>query len=314
MEQVLIGNAVVAIIIALLVLRVSARIISRKRVQEGESKRSTKFRRVFLTPKFWKGAFNRSMCRRMDSNPLIWLEYRTAWSRVGRIAMVGAVILIESWMLLTLDTMRLPELDSLHRATAVILLVVLGITSASSFQREKENGAFELLLVAPFTELSLLGGRLRAVWSYYFPVAATLVLLSIITVTTGLSREEYYSSTFGVQAEPTGWAQSLALACAAITIPIAGLYFTLRLKHFITTLIATLFVGLVAPVIFSQILPLSLILISEALPVGLDLYLGSFRDGSFPYVHTTIAVHVLLSVMLFLKTVDGFRTRSFLKG
>jgi ABC-type transport system involved in cytochrome c biogenesis permease component len=50
---------------------------------------------------------------------------------------------------------------------AFALALVMGFTAASTFRKERECGALELLLVAPFSEMQLIMGRLCAVWSYY---------------------------------------------------------------------------------------------------------------------------------------------------
>jgi ABC-type transport system involved in cytochrome c biogenesis permease component len=143
----------------------------------GETKRTAAFRKRFLTPIVWRDSFRKSMRERLDRNPFVWLEYRAAWARAARWAMVLGVIVAETRLF-----MALPELeDFLVAHFYLVLLLVLFMTfkCASSFQREKESGAFELLLVTPLTERRILGGRLQAVASYYSLAVVTLVACAV---------------------------------------------------------------------------------------------------------------------------------------
>jgi ABC-type transport system involved in multi-copper enzyme maturation permease subunit len=180
-------NTALVLFLATAAVLALGRVLEKRRLKEGASVRQIWFRRIFLTPRFWKGFFRQTMSRRMDRNPLIWLEYRTAWSRSGRWVLCGALILIESYGMLVSPLDR--EFMGLQAPASFILLLLLALSAASSFQKERESGAFELLLVAPFTERSLVEGRLQAVWSYYWPVAACLYfalrLKSFLPILTG---------------------------------------------------------------------------------------------------------------------------------
>src|SRR5687767_3501999 len=128
-------NLLVVGFAAILILGWIAWMIKRTKQEQSEPVAQRWFRNVFLTPRYWRGTFQRTMQRRMDSNPLIWLEYRTAWSRVGRTAMIGALIFMESMVIASPYGME--ELPRLHAIFALAFLVFMAITSATSFQREK---------------------------------------------------------------------------------------------------------------------------------------------------------------------------------
>jgi hypothetical protein len=115
---------------------------------------------------FWKETFRRTMNRRMRTNLLVWLEYRSAWSRSGRWLIVAAIIVWESYLI---ERASLRSLGSYQIYILFVVALLVSITAANSFQSDRESRAFELLLVAPFTENTLLRGRIRAVWSYYRP-------------------------------------------------------------------------------------------------------------------------------------------------
>jgi hypothetical protein len=305
-------NLAVVMLFTVLVLHWIARIITRANKVQGETVAQRWFRTVFLTPRYWRGTFQRTMQRRMDRNPLIWLEYRTAWSRVGRFAMIGALIFIESLVIVTPYGME--ELPRVHAMFAIAFLVLMAITSATSFQREKENGAFELLLVAPFTELSFISGRLRAVWSYYLPAGISLLLLTLFAFGVGVNGTSWFSSYEPSEAE---WAireaRLWAAILSAITIPLVGLYFALRLKHFIPALLATLAVALLGPMFIWQILWLTINFVFEFLPnSSVLLVLTTAADnGRFPFVSITFAIYLALISFFGISVHHRLKTRQF---
>lgn len=305
-------NILFLVLLGFLLLHLAAACLK----QEGNPRTSrigAWFRETFLKPRYWQNTFRRTMNRRMDRNPLIWLEYRTAWSRVGRTVLVGALILAESLTLI--GASRISEVSQLHMMAAIILMVIIAVTSATSFQKEKESGAFELLLVAPLTEWSLLGGRLRAVWSYYLPATATLAILMMLTVSFGFDMHEWMGSNlFNNESEFELLNAKLgSLACSAVTIPIVGLYFALRMKNLIPALMATLAVGLLIPLYFGQYLGVLLVFLSEMLPSMplTDLLVHQFRFGTFPFFKATVLLHLAVAVFFIYRTYRQLQRRQF---
>ena len=299
------------LVMAVLLLRLTAACL-KKRDDPSEYRIVRWFRRTFLTPRYWTQAFRRSMNQKMDRNPLIWLEYRTAWSRVGRTALIALLIFAESWILIYSSLIQ--ELILLHVAAAGFLLAIIAVTSATSFRREKETGAFELLLVAPMTEWSLLGGRLRAVWSYYFPVLLTLVALVHWTSFIGYEIDElgnigplsFYEADLPV-------ARTASLACSVVTVPIAGLFYALRMKNLIPALCATLFVGIILPMFFWQYAGWAILFIAEFFPssMWIDMAVQPIRNGDFPYITATVLAHAALCAAFLRRTYRYFRLREF---
>ncbi|HEX7860760.1 MAG TPA: ABC transporter permease subunit [Verrucomicrobiae bacterium] len=309
-EVILTTNLVIVLLGSIFALLRIARLLIKQRDVEENSPRRIWFRQTFLAPRFWRQKFNRTMRQRMNRNPLIWLEYRTAWSRVGRTAMIGGVILVES--LLLASEWAIQELPSVHVLMGFVILVVLAITSASSFQREKESGAFELLLVAPFTEFSLIYGRLRAVWSYYTPVVLTLFVLVVFAFSVGI---DWGISSYYLEYDSSGseGARFWSGAASFVTIPIAGLFFALRLKHLITTLIATIAFGFVLPMYFWTIVEAVLLYCSrwffESGFVGMLVH--PFENGIFPWISASLALHVGLCAYFLAKTHQRLKSRNF---
>lgn len=220
----------------------------------------------------------------MDKNPLIWLEYRTAWSRVGRYVMLGFLIIFESYAIVSSD---LRSISQFHLLAGMVLLTTMAMTSASSFQREKENGAFELLLVAPFTERTLLEGRLRAVWSYYLPTGIVFAILVVL-----LSSWTGRMGPYGYAGEVER-ARNLSALCSIVTIPVAGFFFALRLKHFVTTFVATVAFGLLIPMLLWPSVIAMLGLFDQVLPFAMG-GLAPTVMRVIPYALLTLLLHVLL--------------------
>jgi hypothetical protein len=310
-KEILIGlNLILIALLTPLFLALIARIMSRDKSTEGPSRRALWFREVFLKPKFWRSRFQRTMNRRMDGNPLIWLEYRTAWSRVGRSTMVGALIFCES-LIIMVNPDGLPEF---HRDAALVLLGLLAVTASISFQREKENGAFELLLVAPFTEISLIAGRLRAVWSYYAPVWLTFALLVATTVSQGF--EWYVTDRYSSYADlsynrSAGAVVSLILS--VISIPIVGLYFALRLKFFLPTLIMSAFLGFAVPSFLWDVTGAVLEFVAAQTEDSIWILplVEPFRHETFPYISAAMALHTLIAVTFVFAIHHRLKARVF---
>jgi ABC-type transport system involved in cytochrome c biogenesis permease component len=252
-------DLLIVLALTFIALRIFERAIARQRENQGETARQRWVRQTFLTPLFWKGVLARRLRRRLNSNPLIWLEYRTAWRRSGRWTLTGIVVLVESFAITTAPGSH--AYNHLQVIIGAALLIFLAISSAGSFSKEKESGAFELLLVAPMTERQLVSRRLRAVASYYMPVLLTFLIFQGLPTLFGVGR--YY--------EPDDFevAHIVSMSLSAITIPVAGLYWALRLKSFAAILACTLLFGLIGPLFFFDFL-------------GTLLELGRFSNSSYP--------------------------------
>lgn len=186
----------------------------------------------FCTPVLWVPFFNRWMRRKLEQNPIGWLEQRT-WS--GRLVTWGWFAVMISVYSAALNGTNVPRLlHDLQQFMAWLLLGVIAVSAAGSFQRERETGVMELLLVSPLRVDQIIGGRLRGLWGQFFP--ALLLLLGVWTYLAGLFP--------GAERD---WGMIWFYCSTFLTLPVIGLYCSLRRRNFISAFLYTVFLGLVLP-------------------------------------------------------------------
>lgn len=206
----------------------------------GETKRQIAFRKKFLTPILWRKTFRRFMSRSLDRNPLIWLEYRTAWARTARWAMILIVIIAETGLLMLM--VERPDFMTAHFLMLATLVGFMTFKSSSSFQREKESGAFELILVTPFTERKLWAARLRAVASYYGLPVFLLIGLGLYGLT-WVQTPFYYDYP-----QLSAAVNFTTLSASIVSVPVTGLYFALHCRSFLAALLWTAGIAVLGPI------------------------------------------------------------------
>jgi ABC-type transport system involved in cytochrome c biogenesis permease component len=221
-------------------LRRASRTIARFPEVEIETVRQIWFRKVFLTPRFWKQRFWRGMRRKLDKNPLIWLEYRSTWSRGFRWILLLIIIAINS--LAAVKSSFPNDWLQLQLWLGFGLLIVMAFSGSSSFQKERESGAFELLLVAPMRVAELIRGRLTAVWGYYWPALGCIAAFTFLPLLFRLSFG--YGSSYN---EPRAGLILFSEVLSFITVPIVGFALALKTRHFFTVFIPTLLLAVVWP-------------------------------------------------------------------
>jgi ABC-type transport system involved in multi-copper enzyme maturation permease subunit len=250
--------------------------------------RREKFRKRFMTPIIWKEALRRRMIRRMNRNPFIWLEYREPWARTARwVAMLG-VIGIETLLLINGNGYFF---EFFGAQFPILCVVVLAITlkSAGSFQFERENGAFELILVTPMRETEFVAGRLSAVTNYYRPVLIALAIFSFLGLFwlgPGLTEQ---------RARPT--INVLSFWLSVFSVPAAGLFFALRCKTFFPALVATAGFGVIgAPLIWAAFTNFIWYLVFQKRFHSLSVVYEFFEIIWWPQLLFIVSYHVALTL------------------
>jgi len=295
------------LILSALILRRSIKFCARKVAQHAESavetKRQAAFRRKFLTPVLWRKAFRRSLGSKLQRNPLIWLEYRTAWARASRWIIVLLVVGIETILFSSLENRE--EFIGAHFMMLFALIAFIAFKSSSSFHREKESGAFELLLVAPLTEKQLLSGRLLAVLSYY-----RLPLLILASV--GLFGFTWADSAFADRNRLSAAVNFTSIFASLISVPICGLFFALRHRTFFSGLLWTSFIALLVPICiwsaFNGLLWMAVTRGRPAFALTIDAFL---REVWWPVLLAMIVYHALVVLFCIRATINLIRRREF---
>ena len=91
----------------------------------------------------------------------------------------------------------------------------------------------ELLLVSPLGESQIISGRLRGLWGQFSPAAGLLLAVwaycsSFLPKGSGAGVFVFYAATF-------------------LSVPVFGLYYSLRCRNFLTAFLSTIAVGLLLP-------------------------------------------------------------------
>jgi ABC-type transport system involved in cytochrome c biogenesis permease component len=194
--------------------------------------------RTFCTPVLWVSFFRRWMRRKLERNPIGWLEQRT-WS--GRLVTWGwLAVLVSIYSAVLTDRQFLMNANGLQETMAWLLAGTMAMSAAGSFRRERDTGVLELLLVSPLGENQIISGRLGGLWSQFLPAAG--LLMSVWA----------YCSTFLPNGSNAG--VGLFFLVAFLTVPVFGLYFSLGSRNFIIAFLATLAVGLLLPLVLPQAL------------------------------------------------------------
>jgi ABC-type transport system involved in multi-copper enzyme maturation permease subunit len=200
--------------------------------EEPPTARRVWLEKKLLTPVVMVSFFHRWMRRKLERNPIGWLEQR-AWS--GRMVTWGwFAVMISIFTAAIRQNDEIRALNQFEVFMAWLLLGVMAVTAAGSFRRERETGVLELLLVSPMSEGQIIGGRLRGLWGQFLP--ALIALLGIWAYLSGLYP--------GTKADP-GMVQFFCNSF--VTLPVIGLYYSLRRSNFISSFLFTAFMGAALP-------------------------------------------------------------------
>ena len=233
------GQTTVFSLVALVAAVLAAGAKTRRSWQEEPpSPRQLWWQRTFCTPVLWLSFFRRWMRRKLERNPIGWLEQRT-WS--GRLVTWGwFAVLISIYSAVLTDRHFFEGANVLHETMAWLLAGSMAMSAAGSFRRERESGVLELLLVSPLGESRIISGRLRGLWSQFVPAAG--LLLAVWT----------YCSTFLPHGGDAG--AIFFFLVTFLTVPVFGLYFSLRCRNFLTAFLSAVAVGLVLPLVLPGVL------------------------------------------------------------
>ena len=181
------------------------------------------------------------MRHKLARNPIGWLEQRSWTGRLVTWGWLAAVITVYLTALGANYSLRV--IFALQNLLAGLLLLGIAASASASFHRERESGVMELLLVSPMTEAQIIGGRLRGLWGQFFPA---LVLIIAVWF--------YLDSVAPWETNRNSFSSRQFYCVSFLILPVVGLYFSLRCRHFLSAFLCTLFTGLALPLIVRALL------------------------------------------------------------
>ena len=192
--------------------------------------------RVFLTPVLLKKILHRWLRWQLVRNPLGWLERRhwlgrlIAWSWLAIAMTISSIALTNDYFFV--------EDNQFQTAIAWLMMGSMAVSIAGSFRRERESGALELLLVTPLSVGQIIGGRLRGLWGQFLP--AVVLYLGVWA---------YYGSMFG---DESAMPAIIFFSGIFLTLPIIGLYFSVRCRNYVGAFLLTAIFSLLLPFLIGR--------------------------------------------------------------
>ena len=258
-------------------LAIGARRIKRHWQDESISVRQRWLLKHFCTPDFFKSFFKRKMSHALQANPIGWLQQYSWSARLSKWGWCLFIVLAES--LLTCEG----GLYSAQETQAwLALALVFGATfsAAGSFRQERQNGALELLLVTPLTEQQIIMGRLWGMWKQMLPAAIIFFVAAI----------GFAETSYSYRAPDMSWL--FGVATTFLTVPIIGLFFSLRIKNYLASWMVIFTTSLLVPYLSIALLAY----VSERLGVRL---LHRFSDALIFMILVQLSFAIAAGVLLF---------------
>ncbi len=183
------------------------------------------------TPVLGKSFLREWLHRKLERNPVGWLEMRSWTGRTVMWGWFGVMVVFYSIGLAGDYSFEL--FHHLQELMALLLLLGLAASAAGSFQRERETGVMELLLVSPMSEWQIIEGRVRGLWGQFLPSVALMLAVW---------------SYFTLWDPQNGTGSVMGYMCVGyLTIPVIGLYHSLRRRVFVSAFLLTVATSLLFP-------------------------------------------------------------------
>jgi ABC-type transport system involved in multi-copper enzyme maturation permease subunit len=229
-----------SVALLLLLIAMAARNVSRAAREEPPTARMSALHRRFFTPVFFTGTMKRWLKWELNRNPIGWLEQRSWVNRLVIWSWFAILTCIYTWFFSNFSFL-VHNFIPLQTTLAWLMAGSMAATAAGSFRRERETGVMELLLVAPMNEWFIVFGRLRGIWTQFAPSVILMCAMWICWLV--LLRSPYYE-------EFSLWTIAYFVSLF-VTLPVAGLYYSLKTSNFIGALLRTLVVGILIPALLA---------------------------------------------------------------
>ena len=149
-------TALFSVLFLLAAVLVAAWNLRRSWQEEPPSARRVWLEQKFCTPVIGVKFFHQWLRRKLERNPIGWLEQRT-WS--GRLVTWGWFAVMVSFYSAVFYVPNVNELlSAVQKFMAWSLLTLVSVSAAGSFQRERESRVLELLLVSPMSASEIICG------------------------------------------------------------------------------------------------------------------------------------------------------------
>jgi len=217
----------------------TARRLKQSWQEEPPSARQLWWYKTFCTPQFGRDFYRRFMRRKLEKNPIGWLQQRTWSARLITWSWLGLLVSIYIFVFGRGGFGR--SFESTQTILACGLVLNMAFSAAGSFRHEREIGVLELLLVTPLGVRQLIWGRVRGIFSQFG--TAILLMLGIWIYL------ELLFTRYSLAADQSGAGQIFFFTVAFLTLPVMGLYFSLRYQNFLIATIVTLSIGVLLPLL-----------------------------------------------------------------
>ena len=213
-----------------------------KRVAKDRPKSAARQRveKELFTPTFGLGFYRRWMRRVLERNPVGWLERRTWQARLVTWSWLAVVMSLMGWMLGS-QLFYSGGFTGLNLLLAWALVGNVALTAAGSLRRERETGVIELLLVSPLSIPQIVGGRVRSIMGQFLP-AAVLIFGAWVWLLQAFRNTFAYDGVIERDLQIVG-----SFLITLLTVPVVGLYYSLRCRMFIVALFWTAVTTIVVP-------------------------------------------------------------------
>jgi ABC-type Na+ efflux pump permease subunit len=162
---------------------------------------------------------------------------------------MGVVVLVETALVATPGSANLDQIRDAQLLLACFVAVGLAFSAADSFRVERETGALELLLVTPLKVRQIIVGRLFGLWGQYVLVFALLTV--VWWQSSGWVRPFFgWQNGMGGELSRVWFLVTLLFLSTFLLVPVIGLNQSMVRKHFVTSWIITLTLGVIVPVLF----------------------------------------------------------------
>jgi ABC-type Na+ efflux pump permease subunit len=202
--------------------------------------------RQLCQPRFATHVFRSLMKRQLERNPVGWLERRRWTSRVAAWGWLGIFAL--GYTAFYLNFSYTQQVEEFNVLMAASLMGAMALTSSASFRKERETGVMELLLTTPLTPEQIVRGRVIGLWVQFLPSLAALVFMAGFSGFILHWRGPYFSLLL------QGWVSGVFF----ISVPVCGLWFSLVMRHYLMSLLATVVISIFSPVLVMQVLDAAL--------------------------------------------------------